>query len=432
MGLPTDRYDQLEVIGSGGMATVWRAHDSLLDRVVAMKRPHPAPPESVVNARFERESRIAATVSHPNLMTVFDVGIDATGPFLIMEFIDAPSLAATMVPADDVAMIGSQIAAGVAALHAAGIVHRDIKPANVLMAPAGPKLTDFGIARSLDGDDHLTQTGVVHATPAYAAPEVLGRGEHSRAADVYSLGALLLELVTGEPATGHQGTRSMATDPSWVQILGPAMSADPADRPTADELASQLTALSAGRGTPGLASTARLSVVDPTDQRRPGSVRDRSSRAVWAFVVIALLAIGLVALAARRSPGDVAELLPASTASETTLPETTPPELVPDQTIVAELSIAVVRQQFVDFVLALPASEIKNKDGRELVKKVDEAIAAASTGDMNKVMDKLLDAAQGIDEHIESGSNRDGAFALLVAVSELLGADPEALSDLQT
>ena len=88
-----DRYRIERELGSGGMATVWRARDTLLGRVVAMKRPHPAPPDSEVYARFERESRMAATVSHPNLVTVFDVGADEIGPFLIMEFIDAPSLA---------------------------------------------------------------------------------------------------------------------------------------------------------------------------------------------------------------------------------------------------------------------------------------------------------------------------------------------------
>ena len=456
MASSADRYERLEVIGSGGMATVWRARDTLLGRVVAMKRPHPAPPDSEVYARFERESRMAATVSHPNLVTVFDVGTDDIGPYLIMEFIDAPSLAATTVRPDGAAIIGSQIAAGVARLHAVGIVHRDIKPANVLMAPGGAKLTDFGIARSLDIVDNLTRTGVVHATPAYAAPEVLARGDYSPEADVYSLGALLLELVTGEPATSQRGTRVMVTDSGWAQILGPAMSDTPADRPSAADLAIQLEALSMGPPTEVLPPTgsARVGSATRTSAPQPSEPsRYRSRGVVWAFAALAILVIGLIAIAARRSPSDTAELastaptsvapdtppspestlpLAATLPTESAPPETVPANTVPPQTLAAELSpTAVARGEFAEFVQGLPQNEIKNKEIRNLLTKIDEAIAAASVGETNKAIDKLIDVAKLVDKHIESDANREVAFGLLVAVSDSLGVDPDAIFEQQ-
>ena len=225
MSPSADRYEQLEVIGSGGMATVWRARDTLLGRVVAMKRPHPAPPDSEVYARFERESRMAATVSHPNLVTVFDVGADEIGPYLIMEFIDAPSLAATTVGPDGIALIGSQIAAAVAQLHAVGIVHRDIKPANVLMAPGGAKLTDFGIAlfsrqrrRPDAGRGDPRHTGVRRARGS-CTRRVLPRGRRvlARCAPAGTRHRRTGHFTTGHAGDGHRF--ALGADP-WTGTVG--------------------------------------------------------------------------------------------------------------------------------------------------------------------------------------------------------------------
>ena len=111
-----DRYELLEVIGTGGMATVWRARDERLGRLVALKRPHPAPPGSDVLARFDREARMAAAASHPNLVDIYDVGHDADGPYLVMELVDAPSLADAPPGPDTAARIGAEVGNGLAAL----------------------------------------------------------------------------------------------------------------------------------------------------------------------------------------------------------------------------------------------------------------------------------------------------------------------------
>ncbi len=186
-----ERYEILDVIGSGGMATVWRARDTLLDRFVAIKRPNPSPDEPIATARFAREARAAATVAHPNLVAIHDVGVDETGPYLVMELVDGPSLATAHVASDRVARIGMEVASALAALHAAGVVHSDVKPGNILLAPDAAKLTDFGIARSTDDTATLTQPGVTLGTPAYAAPETVAHGDRSHAADVFSLAVTL-------------------------------------------------------------------------------------------------------------------------------------------------------------------------------------------------------------------------------------------------
>jgi hypothetical protein len=150
----------------------------------------------------------------------------------------------------------------------------------------------------------------------------------------------------------------------------------------------------------------------------------------------------VIAIADRESPSDILEsasTAPTSIAPDPTLPpesappEAVPPDTVPPQTLVAELSpTAIAQGEFVDFVQRLPQEEIKNKEGRDLLTKIYEAIAAATAGETNEAIDKLTDVANGIDEHIKSAANREVAFGLLVAVSDSLGFDPDALFDEQT
>jgi hypothetical protein len=199
----TERYAVERVIGRGGMATVYLARDRTLRRSVALKvlAPHLAADEAF-RARFLREARLAARLTHPNVVQVYDVGEDERGPFIVMEYVEGETLADDLrrrgpLPPAEVAAIGIQLCAALEAAHAERLVHRDIKPQNILRRPDGQvKLADFGIARSLAGTSH-TEIGTVLGTAAYLAPEQ-GRGESvTAAADIYSLGVVLYELLTG-------------------------------------------------------------------------------------------------------------------------------------------------------------------------------------------------------------------------------------------
>ncbi|MEJ3651968.1 serine/threonine-protein kinase [Actinomycetes bacterium KLBMP 9759] len=220
--LVAGRYRLLAKIGSGGMGTVWQASDQLLGRTVALKRVrldvidpvHVA----VTRERTMREARIAAALHHPNIVTIFDVVIDNGEPWLVMEYVPARTLAEmldeyTTLPWADVAAIGAQISAALAAAHQAGIVHRDVKPNNILITRPGPaasvKLTDFGISHAA-GTPAITSTGVLTGTPAYFAPETAQTGETGPASDVYSLGATLYAATEGSPPFGGAGTNPLA------------------------------------------------------------------------------------------------------------------------------------------------------------------------------------------------------------------------------
>jgi eukaryotic-like serine/threonine-protein kinase len=210
--LLADRYELGEVVGAGGVARVHRALDHHLQRDVAVKVLDDDQARSADPAgrdRFLREARSAARVQHPHLVTVYDAGEDAGELFLVMELIDGESLAALIarrapMPVDEAVSIAVQILDGLSAVHADGIIHRDIKPANVLVDRAGRvHLTDFGIAKRLDEiEENLTSSGMVVGTPSYLAPEQAVGGRLSVATDVYLVGLVLGEMLTGRRPTG--------------------------------------------------------------------------------------------------------------------------------------------------------------------------------------------------------------------------------------
>ncbi|MDT0327083.1 serine/threonine-protein kinase [Nocardiopsis lambiniae] len=205
--LLANRYRLDEVIGAGGMGRVWQGVDTLLDRPVAVKEltspPNlPAHEVEVLRTRMLREARSAAQLSHPSIITVFDVAEEDGRPWIVMELVPGSSLGDLIrdegaQPVGRVADIGEQMAAGLSEAHGRGIVHRDVKPGNVLINARGRTvLTDFGIAH-LDGATHLTSTGLLIGSPSYLAPEIAHGHSATPASDVWSLGITLFQALEG-------------------------------------------------------------------------------------------------------------------------------------------------------------------------------------------------------------------------------------------
>ena len=275
------RYRILDRLGVGGMSVVWRAHDAVLDRVVAVKVLAPGQlVDAAARARVQTEARAAAALSHPNVAAVHDYG-QTPGPsgepvpYVVMELVDGPSLTDVLAdgPLDpaEAMRICADVARGLAAAHARGLVHRDVKPGNVIVTADGAKLVDFGIAAAIGAPDEADDDGVMLGTPAYLAPERLEDGVVVPGSDVYALGLLMYRLLAGTTPWSAQTTTQMLKahaylPPRPLPATGgvPAEVADlcqrclaknPADRPSAAEVAAMLT--SAGRAVqPAPAATA--------------------------------------------------------------------------------------------------------------------------------------------------------------------------------
>jgi serine/threonine-protein kinase len=201
----SDRYELEELVGSGGMSSVYRAHDRLLDRKVALKILHEQyTADDDYVERFRREARAVATLSHPNIVTVIDRGEHESKQFIVFEYVDGENLKRLIerrgpAPVTTALELAMQVARGLSFAHQQGLVHRDVKPQNVLLNGDGQaKVTDFGIARSLDVKHGMTQTGTVLGTSDYIAPEQAQGQRVDEHTDVYSLGVVLYELLTNE------------------------------------------------------------------------------------------------------------------------------------------------------------------------------------------------------------------------------------------
>lgn len=206
-----DRYSLARPIGAGGMGRVWQGIDARLDREVAVKVVKPdllhGPGREEIVARFGREARVTARISHPGIPAIFDAGVDEDGDelYLVMEYLPGLSLRDLLdetgpFPTDWAVAVGAQLASVLAAAHAAGVVHRDLKPANIIVGLSGlVSVVDFGIASILEPDvTQLTATGDKPGTVNYMAPEQILAKPVGPSSDLYSLGALLYEMTTGE------------------------------------------------------------------------------------------------------------------------------------------------------------------------------------------------------------------------------------------
>ncbi|WP_250445357.1 Stk1 family PASTA domain-containing Ser/Thr kinase [Actinotalea sp. C106] len=251
------RYEVLSKIARGGMATVYLANDRRLDREVALKVMHAHLAEggagSEFVARFRREARAAARLTHPGLVGVFDQGVDGETSYLTMEYVDGTNLRRHLgtqgaLTVDEAFSIAESVLDALAAAHRAGLVHRDVKPENVLLASDGRvKVADFGLARAVT-EVTSTTTGTVLGTVAYLAPELVAHGNSDARTDVYAVGILLFEMLTGQqPFTGatpiqvayqhvHSDIPASSDVVAWLpmeidELLGALAAREPEERP---------------------------------------------------------------------------------------------------------------------------------------------------------------------------------------------------------
>ena len=243
--LIASRYLVQSLVASGGMASVYRARDNVLEREVALKiiHPHLATDKSFVE-KFRREAKMAAKLSHPNLVNVFDQGTDGEITFLVMEFVPGITLRDAMndfglLDASRTLEIIEPLTAGLAAAHSAGILHRDLKPENIFLDDNGNvKLGDFGLARAIT---QHTETGSVVGTVAYLSPELVTRGQADARSDIYSLGVMIFEMLTGrQPFEGEQAVQ-IAYQHANDRIPAPS-SVKPGVPPLLDEIVLWATA----------------------------------------------------------------------------------------------------------------------------------------------------------------------------------------------
>ena len=324
-----DRYEVEARIGAGGMAEVWRGHDRVLNRTVAIKTllPQFARDGSFVD-RFRREAQAAARLNHPGIVSVYDSG-DGAEPYIVMQYIEGKTLADFLgsgkkLTPMQAAQIGEEIAEALAAAHAHGVIHRDIKPANVMVTPDGKILVmDFGIARLIAGPETAPQTSAVLGTASYLSPEQAQGQPVDARTDIYSLGVVLYEMLTGRPpfsgdspmAIAYKQVNATPPAPSSINpdvppeldaVVMRALSKNPANRyQTGHEFAEDLERARTGgevTATPllpaGGDATQVISRPQPTSVLPPSEEPPGSSRKAWVGALLAILVMALLAAGA--------------------------------------------------------------------------------------------------------------------------------------
>ena len=306
------RYTVERTLGQGGMATVELAEDEELGRKVAVKRlATRLADDEGLRERFLREAKLAAQLSHPNVVGVYDVGEEDGSPYIVMEYVEGETLSevvareGSLQPGRAVDLL-LQVCAGLEHAHAAGLVHRDVKPQNLLLSKDGVlKIADFGIARPVVGSE-LTQIGTVLGTIAYAAPEQAAGGQVTAAADLYSVGAVAHELLTGWPPDGRLPPD---VPPALEQVIRRCLATDPNERPqSAVELARELAQASPEPPTQPLPPpTATVATEVLGRPRRTIHVSRRALLGLAGLVATTAIVVGLALASAGRDESPPAQ-----------------------------------------------------------------------------------------------------------------------------
>ncbi|GAB4002213.1 serine/threonine-protein kinase [Nocardioides ultimimeridianus] len=326
------RYELEREIGRGGAGIVWLGRDRVLGRHVALKQIGRLPGGTDVDVeRADREARLSASIRHPNIVAAFDLAIDdSTGDrWLVMEYVDGASLGQLVrdrgpIAPEPAARIMAQVADALAAAHAAGITHRDVKPSNILLERDGtPKLTDFGIARTIS-DPQLTQTGLLSGSPAYLAPEVASGQRGDMTADVWSWGATLFHLLAGRPPYDVGDNvlgamyRLVNDEPPRLPDAGPlapvlehTMVKDPAQRWPMSRVRDELAAIARGevpadhetQVLPVVPAGPAVPLVDPAQVTSAAPVPQRWRRPLLAVLAVLAVVVVVAVLASLLNGG---------------------------------------------------------------------------------------------------------------------------------
>ena len=425
-----ERYELEERLGAGGMASVYRGTDRLLDRTVAVKvldRMLGRDPEFV--ERFRREARAAAGLTHPGTVSVYDTGEDAGRRFIVMELVEGETLAdllareAPLHP-DRAAVLGAEVLEALAAAHDRGLVHRDVKPGNVLLTPEGePKVTDFGIARAA-ASETLTMGSKVLGTAAYLAPEqARGRRVDARC-DLYAMGCVLYEMLAGAPPFTGESVISIATKhlheeppplprsvpPAIASVVMRALEKDPEDRfPDARAMGDALRESAGRAAATTIGDTAVLHEGDLETEAiaTPVEAPPRRWHVPALLAAIALVLIAGLVLAfgsddpipeARREARNQGGGAAAGPSPEPTTESPSPEDLA--EVLSPQDAFTALVEEVAD---GLAQGEIDDQVASEIVKKAEEAMGAYAEGDLEGALTKVGDARNALVK----GAERD-------------------------